>query len=424
MSTFTTDAAAALPGPDWLRARRTAAAERFAATPLPTDAEEVWRYSRIAELDLDRYAPAPASAPAVGAGVPARLQAVIDASGPVAGVLVMRNGRIAHRQLDAALAERGVVLGALADAPDGEELLGAAQGEDDAFTALNDAFVGDPVLVRVPAGLVVERPLLVLEWLDGDGLVVPSRTVVRLEERAEATVCAVAASDDLGAFSVPVVELQVADAAHLRHLAVQDLGPEVWQVGYAVSRIGRDASMTSATVVLGGDYARVRTDSRLEGQGGSANLLAVYFGDRGQMHDFRTLQDHSAPRTTSDLLFKGAVEDRAQSVYSGLIRVRKGAAGTNAFQTNRNLVLTEGAHADSVPNLEIEENDVRCSHASAVGPIDEDQRYYLESRGVPTAVAERLIVLGFFDEILDRTPVPGLRGLLRGAVADKLGGAA
>jgi Fe-S cluster assembly protein SufD len=223
---------------------------------------------------------------------------------------------------------------------------------------------------------------------------------------------------------VPVVELQVADAAHLRHLAVQDLGPEVWQVGYAVSRIGRDASMTSATVVLGGDYARVRTDSRLEGQGGSANLLAVYFGDRGQMHDFRTLQDHSAPRTTSDLLFKGAVEDRAQSVYSGLIRVRKGAAGTNAFQTNRNLVLTEGAHADSVPNLEIEENDVRCSHASAVGPIDEDQRYYLESRGVPTAVAERLIVLGFFDEILDRTPVPGLRGLLRGAVADKLGGAA
>ena len=136
----------------------------------------------------------------------------------------------------------------------------------------------------------------------------------------------------------------------------------------------------------------------------------------------RQLQDHDAPRTTSDLLFKGAVEDQAQSVYSGLIRVRKGARGTNAFQTNRNLVLSDGAHADSVPNLEIEENDVRCSHASAVGPIDEDQRYYLESRGVPPAVADRLIVLGFFDEILDRTPVPGLRELLRGAVAAKLTG--
>ena len=120
------------------------------------------------------------------------------------------------------------------------------------------------------------------------------------------------------------------------------------------------------------------------------------------MHDFRTMQDHAAPRTTSDLLFKGAVGDTANSVYTGLIRVRPGAAGTNAFQTNRNLVLSEGAHADSVPNLEIEENDVKCSHASAVGPVDEDQQYYLESRGVPTDVAERLIVLG----LLRRDPRP------------------
>jgi Fe-S cluster assembly protein SufD len=138
------------------------------------------------------------------------------------------------------------------------------------------------------------------------------------------------------------------------------------------------------------------------------------------MHDFRTIQDHAAPNTTSDLLFKGAVSDEARSVYSGLIRVRKEARGTNAFQTNRNLVLTEGAHADSVPNLEIEENDVRCSHASAVGPIDEDQRYYLESRGVPPEVADRLIVLGFFDEIVERSPVPGLRPVVREALAAKL----
>src|SRR4029450_11788472 len=138
------------------------------------------------------------------------------------------------------------------------------------------------------------------------------------------------------------------------------------------------------------------------------------------MHDFRTLQDHAAPKTTSDLLFKGAVEDHARSVYTGLIRVRKDAPGTNAFQTNRNLKLSEGAWADSVPNLEIENNDVRCSHASAVGPIDADQRFYLESRGIPTQIAERLIVLGFFDEVLDQLPVGPLATRLRTGVSAKL----
>jgi len=416
---LTAEHANALPGPDWLRARRAQAFERFDAMPLPTDAEEVWRYSRIAELELDRYSVA--SAPE-GDGVPARLGAVLDALGERAGLLVVRNGVVVHREVDGALAAKGVVLGGLEDVTDGADLLGATGGEQDAFTALNEALLPDAVVVDVPAGVVIERPIVVLEWVEGDGVAVMARTIVRLGEASEATVVDVLASDDVDVFVAPVVELQLADAAVLRWLGVQDLGRRVWQVGYHVSRVGRDAALSSSNVVLGGDYARVRTDSKLIGQGANSNLLAVYFGEGGQMHDFRTLQDHDAPRTTSDLLFKGAVEDQAQSVYSGLIRIRKGAGGSNAYQTNRNLVLSEGAHADSVPNLEIEENDVRCSHASAVGPIDADQRYYLESRGVPTEVAERLIVLGFFDEILERTPVPGLRELLRGAVAAKLDG--
>src|SRR5262249_15008385 len=139
-----------------------------------------------------------------------------------------------------------------------------------------------------------------------------------------------------------------------------------------------------------------------------------------QMLDFRTLQDHDAPHTRSDLLFKGAVEDRARSVYSGLVRLRPTARRADARQSNRNLVLTEGAGAESIPNLEIEANDVRCSHASAVGPIDDDQRYYLESRGIPPAEAERLIVLGFFDDVFMRLPVPALRTPLRRAVIDKI----
>ena len=146
----------------------------------------------------------------------------------------------------------------------------------------------------------------------------------------------------------------------------------------------------------------------------------MYFGDGAQMLDFRTLQDHAAPRTRSTLLFKGAVEDTARSVYSGLVHIRAEAQKSDAQQTNRNLVLTEGAEAKSVPNLEIEADDVRCSHASAVGPIDEDQLYYLATRGVAPADAERLVVLGFFDDVFDRLPLPSLVAPLRQSVLEKL----
>ncbi len=140
--------------------------------------------------------------------------------------------------------------------------------------------------------------------------------------------------------------------------------------------MARDASLVAAAVALGGEYARLRADSALVGPGADGRLLAVYFAAGHQMHDFRTVQHHQAPKTRSDLLYKGAVANSARSVYSGLIRVEKGAAGTNAMQTNRNSILHQGAHADSVPNLEIEDNDVRCSHASAVGPIAEDEHFY------------------------------------------------
>ena len=408
MTAFTADAAAALPGPDWLRARRAAAVQRFAATALPSEEEEVWRYSRISQLDLDHYAPAGGDGSA--GSVPPELQPVLDAIGQWSVLVLLRDGAVTVVDSDDRVSLEAR-----------EELLGATGGEADAFTALNEAFVREPVFVTVPEGVFVERPIVILHWVERDSVAVLPRTIVDAGRGSEATVVEVLASPDVDALVAPVVELQLAEAANLRYVGIQNFGRRVWQVGYHTSRVARDATLHSANVVLGGDYARVRTDSKLVGQGANSNLLAVYFGDGDQMHDFRTLQDHEGPKSTSDLLFKGAVAGHAQSVYSGLIRVRKGAAGTNAFQTNRNLVLTEGAHADSVPNLEIEENDVRCSHASAVGPIDEDQRYYLESRGVPTEVAERLIVLGFFEEIFERTPVPGLRELLRGAVAAKLG---
>jgi Fe-S cluster assembly protein SufD len=339
-------------------------------------------------------------------------------------MVVVQNGRPARIEVDPALAAKGLVIADAADLPDGDDLLGRLAPAD-VFTELNTAFLPGATVIRVPRGMVVDQPILVVHHLEGDGIASFSRTIVQAGENSDVTVIEHQSSSDVAAFSDPVVELDVGDAARLRYLNVQDLGAGVFQVGYQSSRVGRDATLHSSVVALGGDYARVRTDSRVDGKGATSYLTAVYFADGNRMHDFRTIQDHAAPSTTSDLLFKGAVSDHARSVYSGLIRVRKEARGTNAFQTNRNLVLSEGAGAESVPNLEIETNDVVCSHASAVGPIDDEQRYYLESRGIPPQVAERLIVLGFFGEVLDRLPassaVTGLRAALVRRLAERAG---
>ena len=346
--------------------------------------------------------------------------------GPRAGTVVTRNGSVVFAELDPRLSERGVVVGPAAAAPDAAAPDAAAllavvsEPAPDAYVELATAFASDPVLVRVPPGIAIECPIVVMHWADGGGEAVFPRTVVVAGEAGQVAVVEHVASNAGAGLVVPVVELDVADAANVSYVAVQEVSTETWYIGYQASRVGQEATLASFTAAFGGEYARVRTDSRLVGRGGTSNLLAAYFGDGEQMHDFRTMQDHVGPKTTSDLLFKGAVADQARSVYSGLIRVRKGAAGTNAFQTNRNLVLSEGAHANSVPNLEIDENDLSCSHASAVGPIDEDQRYYLESRGIPREVADRLIVLGFFEDILGRTPVREVAPVLRAAVAGKL----
>jgi Fe-S cluster assembly protein SufD len=401
-----------------LRAARAAAFERFEAAPLPSDAEEVWRYSRIGQLDLDRYSPigpiGPQTAPQPS-DTPVPIRQLLDAVGTTSGLIVVRNGhRVTCTSVDPA------VTLSTGDEDNEPDDIGAISGEPDALTMLNAALTAAPLSIRVAKGAVIAPPIVIVHWLDADRAATFPRTRVQVAEGAEVTVVEVAASADVDSLTVPVTELEVSDAARLRYLNLQTLGPKAWQIGLQASRVGRDASLTSASVAFGGDYARVRTDSTLAGRGGSSRLLALYFGEGRQMHDFRTLQAHEAPKTLSDLLFKGAVAGTAHSVYSGLIRVRKGAVGTNAFQTNRNLVLNEGAHADSVPNLEIEENDVRCSHASAVGPIDEVQRFYLESRGVPPAVADRLIVLGFLDDVLSQTPVPSLLPLLRQTLAAKL----
>jgi Fe-S cluster assembly protein SufD len=390
----------------------------------PSPSQELWRYSRIDELDLTRYRPfteeelgRPGDERAPGGG-PWAAEA-----GHHSAMIVVHDGRVVHHELDPGLEAKGVRVCGIATCESDEvgHLLGrASQSSEDAFTVLHDAFLAGGAFIHVPSGVVVEDPILVLHWCEGDQRASFPHTIVALGEHAEATVLDRFGSPETDHLVDAVTELLVADDAHLRYLSVQQHGSRTWHLGLQRAVLGRRAVVRTSAVALGGDYARLRSESLLQGEEAESDQLAVYFGDGSQMLDFRTLQDHDAPRTRSDLLFKGAVEDTARSVYSGLVRLRPTAQKANAFQTNRNLVLTEGAGAESIPNLEIEANDVKCSHASTVGPIDDDQIYYLESRGIPRADAERLIVLGFFDDVFERLPIGALGSSLRRSVVDKL----
>lgn len=424
MTTFTPDASRALGGPDWLAARRAVAVEQLADLAWPTSTEEIWRYSVVDRFDPERFSPIPVEelgAPGVGPAPGGGLLAA--EAGDRSALVVVRNGRVVHHELDPALEAKGVHVCDLATCAAGEAApwLGVcSDASPDAFTRLHDAFLAGGAFVHVPAGVVVEKPVVVLHWSQGEGRASFPHTLVVAEESAEVAVVDRYSSTGGAHLVDAVVELVLGDGAHVRYLSVQEHGPETWQVALQRAHLGRDAVLRSSAVALGGDYARLRCESRLDGAGAESDLLAVYFGDGTQMHDFRTLQDHAAPHTRSNLLFKGAVEDRAHSVYSGMVRLRPEAQRAEAYQTNRNLVLTEGAGAESIPNLEIEANDVRCSHASTVGPVDDDQRYYLATRGIPPEEADRLIVMGFFEDVLARLPVRSLVDPLREAVTRKI----
>jgi Fe-S cluster assembly protein SufD len=394
---------------------------------MPSQSEEVWRYTPIDQLNLEEFTPAAPARDGVqdhGAHLLSSLTAVI---GPLSGHVVVRNG-----QPGECIAEDSSFgFGRAGEVPGAQAIVGSVQVDGDALVRLNDAYLSDVVVIDVPAGVVVPQPILVVHWCDpastDDGGRFPAmfpRTAVRLGDNARAAVVEVYAGEEGTEKSlvVPVTELSAGVGASVSYVSLQILNDAAWCIARLAARGTNDASLRTFTVGLGGDYDRVRADVAVDGRGAHSEILSTYLGYGSQVHDIRTLQDHVAPRTTSELLCQGAVAGTSRSVYSGLIRVHRGAIRTDARQTNHNLVLDEGAHADSVPNLDILENDVKCSHASTVGPIDEDQRYYIESRGVAPDVAEGLIVQGFFDAIIDRSPIPAVNPLLRREVHGRLFG--
>lgn len=387
MPTLLTDPPSALGGPSWLVEARESARASFEKLGLPDSSEEVWRYSPISELDLDRYARARA---ATGTGLGIEVLAAIEIGAGSPGLFPEL--------------PEGITVTRLSEHPEGAALVSSALTDpDDAIVALNLAMLGDGLVVDVARGARFELPLLLSHGSEG-GASFP-RTVVRLGEGSALSLVEHFSGGDVETLSVPVTELLVGDGAVLEFASIQDLDQGAWHLATLAATVGRDATVSQLTAGLGAGYDRIRSDVALLGQGASSQLRSTYLGSGSQVHDLRTLQDHVAPRTISDLLCKGAVDDESRSIYSGVIKVRHGAVRSDARQTNHNLVLSPAAHADSVPNLDIAENDVRCSHASTVGPLDEDQRYYLESRGITPAKAEELLVRGFFADLLERAPI-------------------
>ena len=376
---FSIDEARSGHGPDWLRAVRTAAADRVEANGFPSTAAEEWRYSRIDRIDLSRYRP------------------------------MARSARSAD---DHALS--------VDTSEVAQELWGTAIGADsDTFVDLNTAFARDAIVIDVPAGTELVEPIEIDHLIEASGASFP-RVIVRAGANSSVTVVERSAIDDVDALSVPVTEILVGRDARVRHVGLQQLGPSAVEVGRVAARVEAGGSVGLFHVALGGSYARTRFDSRFVGRGASGDISAIYLGDGDQMHDLRTFQDHLAPDTTSDLDFKGVIDDRAYAVYTGLIRISHDAPRSNANQSNRIIKLSADAWAESVPNLEIHHNDVRCSHASSVGPIEPDQRFYLESRGVEPDVAERLIVAGFLGDLVDSIPVPSVAAAARDHIARRL----
>jgi Fe-S cluster assembly protein SufD len=417
MSPFTPDRSAALDGPAWLRARRAAAAERFAAGELPTAEDELWRYTPIKALDLDTFQPV------LGASVhrsggetrPERSGGWVEGITERAATVVIEDGRLVSAEVSAS----GVTVSVAGD----DELALLEVPDRNALDDLHDAFVGDVVVVRIADGAFVEHPIVILQVASAGGAASFPHVVVEAGAQSEATVVDVwLSSGDGPSYVSPVVEVRGGAASNVRYVGVQDLGTEAWSNAHLVLRPARDATAKAWVAALGGSFARLYATARLEEQAAAAEIKGVYFGESDQVLDFRSVQDHVASRSASDLLLKGAVVDDAHAVYTGMIKVHEGAKATASFLANRNLVLSEGAHVDSVPNLEIvNENDIKsCGHAAATGPVDEEHVFYLESRGVPTDVAERLIVFGFFDEVVRGIPVPELHEPLRAAITRKL----
>jgi Fe-S cluster assembly protein SufD len=413
---------------DWLRSARQQAHGVFAETPMPTTEAEEWRYTDIGRmLSLGAFSFADEAAPAGSVdALPAGIRDLVNAAKGARAVQV--DASVVLRELPAELASQGVVLASLESAA-GEHaelvrrhLGSAVTPADGKFAAMSNAFWSGGFFLYVPKNVRIETPVRLFRWITGAGTAAFGRLLIVAEAGAEVAIVDELASDAFSSptLSVGAAEIVAEEGAKVTYVSVQRFGAGVSHLSTDRLVAGRDAKITTLYTTLGGDLSRADVQCKLQAPGAHVDMLGVYIAQGTQHFDNETLQDHIAPHASSNLLFKGALQDTGRSVFRGLIRVHPKAQRTDAYQTNRNLLLSTGARADSLPNLEIQADDVRCSHAATVGQLDEEELFYLLSRGIRRNEAVRLVVFGFFGEVLDQLPLEDVRAELVRAVELKL----
>jgi Fe-S cluster assembly protein SufD len=424
------DLAARAGEPAFLAERRARAWAFTQATPFPSRIEELWRRTDISGLDWDSLLverePHPAARSA--ADLPAELSAEIGPAEERSALVVTLDRDVVLLERD--LARDGITVAPLAEAARDhadlvQRLLGTTVRFDESrFTGLNAALRSPGVLVHVPAGVHVKKPIRVLIALETPDLAIFPHTIVALERGAKATVIEeyVSTGEHGSPVAVPITEITVGDEADLHLATLYHWGGNVRHFGVERARIGREGRFHWTFAGVGGKLVKSDMEIHLEGEGAEGKFSGCYFGSESQHFDFHTFQNHVVGHTTSDLLFKGALRGRARTIYQGLIRVHKNAQRSDAYQANRNLILSDKARADSIPSLEIEANDVRCTHGATVGQVDEEQLFYLMARGLAKPDAERLIIAGFFEPVLERIPSETLRALVTETIDRKAGG--
>ncbi|MDQ3700114.1 MAG: Fe-S cluster assembly protein SufD [Chloroflexota bacterium] len=428
--------------PDWVQRLRAEGWEAWESIPLPTSSTEGWRRSDLRWLELDAVVPAVASAPQVARleGLPAELRAQLQTDFEEGGLIVQQDGTTIYADVQDTLRQQGVIFTDLHTAfHEHRDLLApyfmqllpprwrpGMPSNAGKFEALNAALFNGGAFIYVPPDTTVALPLRSVLWAANRQAGFFPRTLIVVDRGARLVYVDEyrSAEGERGqplTFGSGAVEIYVRDGAHLDYVTVQE-----WSLntgGFLTQRatLGNDAYINWVMVSLGGQYSRATADILLQGKGTKADLLGLAFGEGTQVFDVHTLQGHLSPFTDSDQLYKTGLRDRARVAYEGLIDIRKGSYGSNGFQANKNLLLDDTAKADSIPMLEISDNDVRCTHSSSVGPVDQESVYYLMSRGLPRPLAERILVQGFFEPVIERIGVEALRDRIRGAIDRKIG---
>lgn len=376
---------------------------RFAELPLPAKTDESWRFTDLTGFDPARYV--------FGETV----EDAGEAGGALQGLDAAATARVTESGIEIEGAPDGVRFEVLDPA---DPRLYTLVGWNEKFAAHNAGFWRHGLLVHVSRGVVLDKPLYVRVTSTSPGSMLFWRLLVVAEPESRFALIEeyTSASSDLDAYSNAVAELFVGEAARLEYVSIQSLSPRTWHFATHHARVERDAELDWVAGGFGSRSGKIRIQNDLNGPGATSRVTGAYFADGEQHLDYDTFQEHIAPSTESDFAFKGALRESARAVWRGMIRVEPDAQKTNAYQENRNLLLSPSAHADSIPGLEIMANDVRCTHGATIGRVSRDELFYLMTRGLSKGEAERLIVRGFFQDILDRIDLEPVREALAAAL--------